>query len=94
MINLMYSNFFVGYMVILQKRIMERLTELKTNLERRVVDITAEGALRERLLEMGLAPGRSVRRLGSLPLGGPTIIQAGSLFLALRRHEAESVWVE
>ncbi len=73
---------------------MQRLTEISQTTEKRIVDITAEPELRERLLEMGLAPGRTLRRLGSLPFGGPTIVQAGSLFLALRRNEAESVWVE
>lgn len=60
----------------------------------KIVDITAEPVLRERLLEMGLAPGRTVRRVGAIPFGGPTLILAGTLFLALRKIEADNVWVE
>lgn len=58
------------------------------------MDVTAQPLVRERLLELGLAPGRTLKVLRHLPFSGPTIIQAGSLFLALRREEADQVWVD
>lgn len=73
---------------------MRRVLDLQINSESRVVDITAEPVVRERLLELGLGPGRSIKVLRRLPFAGPLIVQAGSLFLALRREEAEQVWVE
>jgi Fe2+ transport system protein FeoA len=72
---------------------MERLSDAQDSALKVVHEITAEPLVRERLLEMGLAPGRSVRRLAALPFGGPIIVQAGSLFLALRLNEARNVWV-
>ncbi len=72
---------------------MVRLSEADISGQKVIQDITAEPLVRERLLEMGLAPGRSVRRLAALPFGGPVVVQAGSLFLALRLSEAECVWV-
>jgi Fe2+ transport system protein FeoA len=73
---------------------MTRLTDLDHERASRIVDITAEPVVRERLLEMGLSPGRSIKVLWRLPFFGPLIVQAGSLFLALRFVEAEQVWIE
>jgi Fe2+ transport system protein FeoA len=70
-----------------------RVADLDVSIESAIVDITAAPAVRERLLELGISPGRSLRVLRKLPYRGPVIVQAGSLFLALRRDEAEQVWV-
>jgi len=72
---------------------MVRLSDAANSTVKVIQDVTAEPLVRERLLEMGLAPGRTVRRIAALPFGGPVIVQAGSLFLALRLAEAETVWV-
>jgi len=71
-----------------------RITDIEFHTEATIVDITAEPAIRERLLEMGLSPGRSLRVLRHLPMGGPWVVLVGSLFLALRGEEAEQVWVK
>jgi Fe2+ transport system protein FeoA len=76
------------------KEAMTRVSELNLNLEKHIVDITAAPIVRERLLELGLAPGRTIIVLRQLPFLGPIIVQAGALVLALRRDEAEQVWVE
>lgn len=60
----------------------------------KVLDITAPALIRDRLLELGLAPGRTIQALRVLPFGGAIIVQAGNLFLALRQDEAEYIWVE
>lgn len=73
---------------------MVSITDIPLDSERKVVDITAESVVRERLLEMGFAPGREVRVLRRLPFGGPLIVQAGTLVVALRHTEASCVWVE
>jgi Fe2+ transport system protein FeoA len=74
---------------------MIKISELKINTLGTVVDITAEPLLRERLLELGLAPGRTLKVLiNNLPFSGPIIVLAGSLTVALRHNEADSVWVE
>ena len=58
-----------------------------------IVDLTAESVVRERLLELGLAPGRTVQVLKICPFGGPIVVRAGSLSLALRRDEADHIWL-
>jgi Fe2+ transport system protein FeoA len=70
------------------------LTQIPIQTEKMIVDISAEPLVRERLLELGLAPGRWIQVLQQLPLSGPLVVQAGSLMLALRRDEAEQVWVQ
>lgn len=73
---------------------MVKLTELATGAEGQIVDITSENLVRERLLELGVAPGRGLRVVHRLPLSGPMVVQAGSTFIALREFEAETIWVE
>ncbi len=58
-----------------------------------IADLTAESIVRERLLELGLAPGRSVQVLKICPFGGPIVVRAGSLSLALRQNEADHIWL-
>ncbi len=73
---------------------MVRVTEIPLNTEKQVVDITAESAVRARLLELGISPGRSVKVARRLPFNGPLVLHAGSLSVALRVEEAEHVWVK
>lgn len=73
---------------------MKRMTELTESMEGRVIDITAEPLIRERLLELGLAPGQSVRIVRIMAFSGPLIVQVGPLFLAMRHDEANQVWIE
>lgn len=58
-----------------------------------VVRVTAEGSLKKRLLEMGLAPGTPVRFVRFAPLGDPLEVQVRNMSLSLRRNEASTVWV-
>lgn len=73
---------------------MVKVSQMTMGHQSCVIDITAEMIVRERLLEMGIAPGRTVRLLRRLPLAGPLVIQAGSMFLAITIAEAEHIWVE
>ena len=74
--------------------IMLRTSELKLGAMSKIIEISAEPIIRERLLELGLAPGRQLKVLRALPFSGPIIVQSGSLTLVLRREEAEQIWVE
>lgn len=73
---------------------MVKVSQMTVGHQSRVVDITAEMIVRERLLEMGVAPGRNIRLVRKMPFMGPFVIQAGSMFLALRADEADHIWVE
>ncbi|OFZ12528.1 MAG: hypothetical protein A2Z20_11485 [Bdellovibrionales bacterium RBG_16_40_8] len=73
---------------------MKRVSELSEKAEGKVLDITAEPLVRERLLEFGIAPGQTIKVLRCLAFAGPIIVQVGPLFLAMRSDEADQVWVE
>jgi ferrous iron transport protein A len=73
---------------------MVKLTQLKAGVHGQIVDITADQLIRERFLELGLAPGRFLRVVCRLPFEGPTVVQSGSTFVALRDIEAQALWVD
>ena len=60
----------------------------------RIRSISGDPGLRERLAELGLTPGQSVRLLRRAPLGDPLEVQVRGYRLAVRRDEASSVEVE
>ncbi len=60
----------------------------------RIRRLTGDPALRERLVELGLAPGQSVRVLRRAPLGDPLEVQVRGYRLAVRGEEASGVEVD
>ena len=58
-----------------------------------IVAVTGNGALRRRLLELGLVPGTPIRRTGAAPLGEPLTFEVRGAVLALRKSEAARVEV-
>lgn len=73
---------------------MVQLVKLAQGIEKKVLDITAEPSVRDRLLEMGVAPGRLIKILHTLPFDGPIVVQSGPTTIALRFNEADKIWVE
>jgi ferrous iron transport protein A len=59
-----------------------------------VKKIAGEGAVRRRLLDMGLVKGVMVERVRSAPLGDPVEYLLRGYHLSLRRSEAELVEIE
>ena len=61
----------------------------------RILRLTAQGAVRQRLLDMGLLPGTPVWLVRRAPLGDPLEIRVGDgeSFIAIRQAEAEHVHV-
>ncbi|RYZ84012.1 MAG: ferrous iron transport protein A [Proteobacteria bacterium] len=53
-----------------------------------ITDFAGQPTLCERLHEMGLHRGQSIRTVGRAPLRGPLLIQFGTSLLALRAEEA------
>jgi Fe2+ transport system protein FeoA len=49
------------------------------------------GAVRQRLLDLGLIPAVEVKFVRAAPLGDPIQVKAGSASVILRRSEAETV---
>ncbi|MHC4924109.1 MAG: FeoA family protein [Planctomycetota bacterium] len=60
----------------------------------RILGLTGDPLLRERIAELGLTPGQEVRVLRRAPLGDPMEVSVRGFALALRRDEAAAVLVE
>ncbi len=60
----------------------------------RVVQVTGNGEVSRRLLEMGITPGTKIRLLRAAPLGDPLEFEIRGYRLSLRRSEAERIDVE
>ncbi|MCG5501571.1 FeoA family protein [Ectothiorhodospira lacustris] len=61
----------------------------------RILRLTAAGSIRQRLLDMGLLPGRRIQLVRLAPLGDPLEVRldAGDSFVAIRRQEAFHITV-
>ena len=57
-------------------------------------EVHATGAIRQRLFDMGMIPNMEVVKERTALGGDPVWIKVGSIQLALRKYEAESVIVE
>ena len=69
------------------------LDEMKPGQECEVVDITAEGILGQRLLDMGFIPGTHVKVVRNAPLVDPVEFQMKGYHISLRHSEARLVEV-
>lgn len=71
-----------------------RLSELKIGEAGNIVKLSATGAFRQRLLEMGLVRGERIEVKRVAPLGDPVEYSIKDYRLSLRKEEARMVLVE
>lgn len=71
-----------------------RLNQVKTGRTVRVVRVHGEGALRQRILDMGLTKNAEVKVLKMAPFGDPIEMEVRGFELSLRKAEAACVEVE
>ncbi|MCD6130050.1 MAG: ferrous iron transport protein A [Deltaproteobacteria bacterium] len=69
------------------------LDELKPGRECRVIRVTAEGIVGQRLLDMGFSPGTEIKVVRNAPLMDPVDVKLRGFILALRHSEARGVEV-
>ena len=60
----------------------------------RVIKVHGEGALRRRLLDMGITKGTTINVLKTAPLGDPIEVTVRGYELSLRKAEGEIIEVE
>jgi ferrous iron transport protein A len=60
----------------------------------RVTAVAGTGAVRNRLLQMGVTPGTTISVVRKAPLGDPIEIEVRGYYLSLRRAEARLISVE
>ncbi|MBQ4121057.1 MAG: ferrous iron transport protein A [Clostridia bacterium] len=73
---------------------MKTLRDIRVGGTARVVKVHGEGALRRRIMDMGITRGVTVYVRKMAPLGDPIEINLRSYELSLRRADAELVEVE
>ena len=70
------------------------LNELKKQQRGRIVGFKGQLAVTQRLMAMGMLPGRAVEVVQVAPFGDPVTVQLDSSRVSLRRSEAAMLQVE
>lgn len=70
------------------------LVDLKPGQAGIIRQVNAKGAVRQRLLDMGMLPDERVRLERVAPAGDPLWVRLGGYQLLLRRNEAERIVIE
>lgn len=70
------------------------LANIEIGAEVEVIGIIGKNAITQRLMEMGVVPGVTIRVVKNAPFGDPMQILVRGYNLALRRNEAERVQVQ
>ena len=73
---------------------MKTLREVKVGQTVTVVKLHGEGAIRRRIMDMGITKGVSIRLRKVAPLGDPLEITVRGYELSLRKADAEMIEVE
>lgn len=73
---------------------MKTLREVKVGQTVTVVKLHGEGAIRRRIMDMGITKGVSIRLRKVAPLGDPLEITVRGYELSIRKADAEMVEVE
>ena len=73
---------------------MKTLKQIKIGGTAKVVKIHGEGALKRRIMDMGLTKGVEVKVRKVAPLGDPIEIKVRGYELTLRKADAEMIEVE
>jgi len=69
------------------------LDEVKRGQECKIVDITSEGIMGQRLLDMGFIPGTRIKVIRNAPLVDPVEFLLKGYHISLRHSEAKQVEV-
>ncbi len=70
------------------------LGELRPGDKAKVISIGSTGAMRQRILDMGVTPNVQVQLIKIAPLGDPIEITVRGYQLSLRKSEAELIQVQ
>ena len=73
---------------------MKTLKEIKVGQTAKIVRVHGEGALRRRIMDMGLTRGTDIFVRKVAPLGDPMELNIRGYELSLRRDDAEMIEVE
>ncbi len=72
----------------------KKLKDLKPGDKAKIIKVTGEGALKRRLVDMGITHGAEVLIRKVAPLGDPIEVNIRGYELSFRKSEADSIIVE
>jgi len=70
------------------------LRSLKPGTKAKVIRLSGTGAVRRRIMDMGVVPGTTVEVENVAPLGDPIEVKVKGYHLSLRKEEAADIYVE
>jgi len=70
------------------------LRSLKPGAKAKVTKLAGKGAVRRRMMDMGVVPGTIVEIEKVAPLGDPIQVKVKGYHLSLRKEEAANIFVE
>ena len=73
---------------------MKRLREIKIGGTARVIKVHGEGAVRRRIMDMGITRGVEIKITKVAPLGDPLEVTVRGYELSLRKEDAARIEVE
>lgn len=73
---------------------METLKDVKIGRKVRVIKVEGAGAIRRRIMDMGITKGVEIYVRKVAPLGDPIEITVRGYELSLRKHDADMIVVE
>jgi len=73
---------------------VKTLNQLKPGERATIVKVGGEGAVRRRILDMGVVSGAAIEVVRVAPLGDPLEFRVKGYNLSLRKSEAQNVQVE
>lgn len=73
---------------------MKTLDDLKLGQTGVVSRLGSSGALRRRIIDMGITPGATIKKLKTAPFGDPIVIIVRGYELSLRVSEAKEIFLE
>ena len=71
----------------------KKLTNVPIGCDARVISVSGNSRITQRLMEMGVIPGVSVRVVKMAPFGDPIEVRLRGYSLAMRRTEADAIEV-
>lgn len=83
-----------GVCVFGPKSAVARLSSACPGVRGRIVSVSGKGAIRKRLMEMGLTADARFEVIRVAPLGDPVEIKVRGYYLSLRKSEADQIQVE
>ena len=88
------DGFHFGYSIKNGEFIMKTLKETKIGGTARVVKVHGEGAVRRRIMDMGITRGVEIKITKVAPLGDPLEVTVRGYELSLRKEDAARIEVE